>query len=91
MPTGSSKCEIKPDVIELVPYSRWDLDAIHMKITARMAARFGGFLCDVCLFDAFLLGTKDVEAGMMDPQHRLLLEVTSAALADLDRNVSKFS
>ncbi len=37
--------------------------------------RFGGFLDGVDAFDAGLFGITGAEADLMDPQHRVLMEV----------------
>ncbi len=42
----------------------------------------GGFLDEVLGFDAEYFGISPREARALDPQHRLLLEVTAEALAD---------
>ncbi len=46
------------------------------------AANFGGFLPDVTGFDAEFFGVPAREADLIDPQHRLLLEVAWEALDD---------
>jgi acyl transferase domain-containing protein len=43
-------------------------------------SRQGGWLMDVCGFDAAFFGVSGREADVLDPQHRLLLEVTWEAL-----------
>ena len=51
---------------------------------SRMTAytRFGAFCGNVGFFDAAAFRIAKSEAATMDPQHRLLLEVTAEALAD---------
>ncbi|MFE0272878.1 SDR family NAD(P)-dependent oxidoreductase [Streptomyces sp. NPDC058992] len=48
--------------------------------SAGPAAREAGYLADVAGFDAGFFGVSGREADVLDPQHRLLLEVSSEAL-----------
>ena len=62
------------DVIAPVPLERWDVDQ-----QASSAARFGGFLQDLDMFDSSLFGLSVNEAELMDPQQRMLLETSYQA------------
>ena len=60
------------------PASRWDDEALKgLDIPRR-----GGFLAEVDQFDADFFGISPREAVFVDPQHRLLLEVTWEAIED---------
>ncbi|MPY57374.1 type I polyketide synthase [Streptomyces spongiae] len=63
------------DAVGTVPGGRWDPYP-----GAAEAPRHGGFLDDVAGFDAEFFGIGAHEAAAMDPQHRMLLEVTREAL-----------
>ncbi|MEY3209837.1 MAG: hypothetical protein RIT28_318, partial [Pseudomonadota bacterium] len=73
------------DATREVPADRWDIDAWHDPTAERpgsMIARRGGFIQGVDQFDAAFFGITGREASRMDPQHRLLLEVSWRALED---------
>jgi phthiocerol/phenolphthiocerol synthesis type-I polyketide synthase D len=71
------------DAVTEVPDGRWD-DFTAPSAAAQDAAgrtnRTGGYLGDVSLFDAEFFGITPREAELMDPQQRILLEVTVEAL-----------
>jgi acyl transferase domain-containing protein/acyl carrier protein len=71
------------DAIREVPADRWDADRLYdgePDTPGRMTTRWGGFVDDVGLFDAGFFGISQREAAGLDPQQRMLLEVTWDAL-----------
>jgi microcystin synthetase protein McyG len=64
------------DAVGPVPSGRWQ------HIPAEIASTCGGFLAAVDRFDAPFFGIAPREAAYLDPQHRLLLEVTWEALEE---------
>jgi malonyl CoA-acyl carrier protein transacylase len=71
------------DAITEIPRERWDAAAYYAAdpdAPGRMATRWGGFLNDIAGFDAPFFGISRREAESMDPQQRMLLEVSWEAL-----------
>ncbi len=71
--------------ISEVPADRWDLrefDGDPKSGPFRTDCRWAGFLPDVAAFDAGFFRMTPREAEATDPQHRLLLQTTWAALED---------
>ncbi|KAL4457259.1 hypothetical protein ABPG75_012124 [Micractinium tetrahymenae] len=69
------------DMISPVPAARWSWEQAAAAATARLPARFGGFLPDVAGFDSGLFSVSPSECQLMDPQQRLLLEAAWEAAA----------
>ena len=73
------------DAIREVPAERWDVDRYYdpdPRAPSKMNTRWGGFLDGVADFDNHFFGISEREATQMDPQHRLILELTWEALED---------
>lgn len=71
------------DLITTVPPERWDAQAYWSSDGDQPGTMYdvhGGFLSDIDAFDADLFGIHPREAASMDPQHRMLLEMTWEAL-----------
>ncbi|HRI64616.1 MAG TPA: polyketide synthase, partial [Polyangium sp.] len=69
------------DAITEVPPDRWHIEPESATSEGEARAlRWGSFLRDIDRFDAAFFGISPREAESLDPQHRLLLEVTWEAL-----------
>ena len=85
------------DAVTEVPRERWDADAFFdpdPDAVGKSYTRWGAFLDNVDLFDADLFGVSPREAVSVDPQQRILLEVSwealeRAGIAPSDLNGSK--
>ncbi len=73
------------DAITEVPAERWDIDAFYNADRAtlgKMNTRWGGFLDQVDQFEPHFFGISPREALEIDPQQRLMLELSWEALED---------
>ena len=71
------------DTVTEVPADRWDVDQYYdpdPDAVGKSYTRWGGFIRNVSGFDAAFFGISPREAVSLDPQHRLLMEVTWEAL-----------
>jgi len=71
------------DAISLVPCDRWDADAYHdpnPEAAGKIVTRYGGFVDHLQEFDAAFFGIAPKEAVSLDPQQRLLMEVSWEAM-----------
>ena len=75
----------KLNVIDNIPTTRWpasDYFDPQIKKPGKMYVQKAGFLDDVDQFDPLFFNISPLEASNIDPQHRILLEVTWHALQD---------
>lgn len=71
------------ECISAVPSDRWPAELYYdprRGTPGKSISKWGGFLDDVRGFDAAFFGISPGEAAVMDPQHRLLLEMAYEAL-----------
>jgi len=73
------------DAITEIPADRWSIQKFFDPDQSKPGhtyAKWGGFINKIDEFDAQFFGISPREAAVMDPQHRLLLEMTWEALED---------
>ena len=73
------------DAISETPADRWSLQKFYSANTAvpgKTQSKWGGYVDGIDQFDPQLFGISPREAASMDPQQRMLLEVTWRALED---------
>jgi len=75
------------DATREVPENRWSLRSFYSadrRIPGKLSTARGGFLPQIDGFDAQFFGISPREAAYMDPQQRLMLEVSWEAMEDAD-------
>ena len=73
------------DLIDEIPADRWDWRAVAGDPATepnKTNSRWGGFIADVDRFDAGFFAVSPREAALMDPQHRIFLELVWKAIED---------
>ena len=73
------------DTISEVPASRWNVDQyfnVTPGVPGKTYSKWGGFVKEIDAFDPESFGISPREATRMDPQQRMLLEVSWEALED---------
>src|SRR3984885_8637440 len=71
------------DLVTEIPADRWDVEDHYdpeRGVPGRSVSRWGGFIDDIGGFDASFFGFGEREATAIDPQHRLLLEISWEAI-----------
>lgn len=75
---------------DLVTRRSTSLDRSGRDLWEGRTARCGGFIDDVDTFDAGYFGISPLEAELMDPQHRLFLQVAASSIEDAGYALSAF-
>ncbi|MCR3758484.1 acyltransferase domain-containing protein [Clostridium felsineum] len=73
------------DLTRDIKNERWDKERYYnpnKKIPGKMYTKHGGFIDSIDKFDPSFFGISPREANYMDPQQRILLEVTDEAMQD---------
>ncbi len=67
------------DILREIPGERWDVDAFYdpqMTVPGKMYVRHGHYLDDIDQFDPQFFGLSPREAESLDPQQRLVMEIS---------------
>lgn len=70
------------DAVTETPRARWDAVQIDEPASSNRVTRWGGFIDDCDKFDADFFRISPEEARRIDPQQRLMLELTWSGLED---------
>lgn len=75
-----------------IPSERWNLEGFYdsnPNAKGKSYVKKGAFIDNIDLFDAAFWGMSPMEAEALDPQQRVLLEVTYRALENAKLNINK--
>ena len=82
------------DAISETPADRWSLQKFYApgsSVPGKTQSKWGGYVDEIDQFDPQLFGISPREAASMDPQQRMLLEVTWRALEDAGQRVERIA
>jgi len=86
--------ENEDDLMTEIPAERWDWRTYYgdpQRQENKTDVKWGGFVNDMDKFDAAFFGISPSEAELMDPQHRVFLEVCWKCIEDAGIKASDFS
>ncbi|MCP4122254.1 MAG: SDR family NAD(P)-dependent oxidoreductase [Bacteroidetes bacterium] len=75
----------KKDALGPIPPDRWNVDSLYApewRRAGKISVNRGGFIKNVDKFDPGFFGISPLEASRMDPQQRMLLEVSYETVED---------
>jgi len=81
----------KKNAIQDIPSDRWDADSLFagdFRRAGKISVKKGGFIKDIDKFDSGFFGISPLEASRMDPQQRMLLEVSYETIEDAGLSIS---
>ena len=84
----------KKDALGPIPADRWDNDGLYApewRRAGKISVNRGGFIKDIDKFDAGFFGISPLEAQRMDPQQRMLLEVSYETVEDAGLSLNDLS
>jgi acyl transferase domain-containing protein/NADPH:quinone reductase-like Zn-dependent oxidoreductase/surfactin synthase thioesterase subunit/NAD(P)-dependent dehydrogenase (short-subunit alcohol dehydrogenase family)/SAM-dependent methyltransferase/aryl carrier-like protein len=84
----------KKDALGPIPEDRWSNEGLYApewRRAGKISVNRGGFIKDVDKFDAGFFGISPLEAQRMDPQQRMLLEVSYEATEDAGLSLNDLS
>jgi len=79
----------KKDGLGPIPPDRWDIDGLYApewRRAGKINVNRGGFIKNIDKFDPGFFGISPLEASRMDPQQRMLLEVSYETVEDAFKN-----